>query len=211
MQIWDGVSMCLIGGTRDRSGKEVCFPQERENCSGVSNSLGFHALYPERLLCSWNSPGKNTRVGVPIARGSSQPRGWTLNSCMTGSFLTSEPPGKPRNTGIGSLSLLQGICPTQESNRGVLHCRLMLYMLRFPGLAVCKYGMVLACAWLVTPTTNQGRGCVFLGWSQSERCTVVSNSLGTHGYTLTDSCVHGILQARILEWEFLSPGDLPNP
>ena len=23
--------------------------------------------------------------------------------------------------------------------------------------------------------------------------------------------VHGILQARIMEWEHLSPGDLPNP
>ena len=26
----------------------------------------------------------------------------------------------------------------------------------------------------------------------------------------TDSTVHGILQARILEWPFLSPGDLSN-
>ena len=31
--------------------------------------------------------------------------------------LPSEPPGKPKNTGAGSLSLLQGIFPTQESNR----------------------------------------------------------------------------------------------
>ena len=28
-----------------------------------------------------------------------------------------------QNTGVGSLSLLQGILPTQESNRGLLHCR----------------------------------------------------------------------------------------
>ena len=32
-------------------------------------------------------------------------------------------------------------------------------------------------------------------WSESESCRVMSNSLGPHGYT-----VHGILQARILEW-----------
>ena len=32
--------------------------------------------------------------------------------------LPAEPPGKPKNTGVGSLSLLQGIFPTQESNRG---------------------------------------------------------------------------------------------
>ena len=30
--------------------------------------------------------------------------------------LPAEPPGKPKNTGVGSRSLLQGIFPTQESN-----------------------------------------------------------------------------------------------
>ena len=34
--------------------------------------------------------------------------------------LPSEPPGKPKNTGVGSLSLLQGIFPTQGSNWGLL-------------------------------------------------------------------------------------------
>ena len=32
-----------------------------------------------------------------------------------------------QNTGVGSCSLLQGIFPTQESNRGLLHCRRILY------------------------------------------------------------------------------------
>ena len=32
--------------------------------------------------------------------------------------LRSEAPGKPKNTGVGSLSLPQGILPTQESNQG---------------------------------------------------------------------------------------------
>ena len=32
-----------------------------------------------------------------------------------------------QNTGVGSLSLLQGIFPTQELNRGLLHCRCILY------------------------------------------------------------------------------------
>ena len=30
--------------------------------------------------------------------------------------LPSEPPGKPKNTGVGSLSFLQGIILTQETN-----------------------------------------------------------------------------------------------
>ena len=31
-------------------------------------------------------------------------------------YLLSEPPGKPMNTGVGSLSLLQGIFQTQKSS-----------------------------------------------------------------------------------------------
>ena len=41
-------------------------------------------------------------------------------------FLPSEPPGKPKNIGIGSLSLLQETFMTQESNRGLLHCKWIL-------------------------------------------------------------------------------------
>ena len=38
-----------------------------------------------------------------------------------------------QNTGVGSLSLLQGIFPTQESNPGLLHCRWILYQLSHQG------------------------------------------------------------------------------
>ena len=34
-----------------------------------------------------------------------------------------------QNTGVGSLSLLQGIFPTQGLNPGLLHCRRILYQL----------------------------------------------------------------------------------
>ena len=37
--------------------------------------------------------------------------------------LPVEPQGKPKNTGVGSLSLLQQIFSTQESNQGLLHYR----------------------------------------------------------------------------------------
>ena len=37
--------------------------------------------------------------------------------------LPTEPPGKPKHTGVGSLSLLQRIFPSQESNQGFLHCQ----------------------------------------------------------------------------------------
>ena len=45
--------------------------------------------------------------------------------------LLSVPPGKPKNTGVGSLSLLQGLFPTQESNPGLPHCRQILYQLSY--------------------------------------------------------------------------------
>ena len=38
-----------------------------------------------------------------------------------------------QNTGVGSLSLLQGIFPTQESNQSLLHCRQILYQLSYQG------------------------------------------------------------------------------
>ena len=40
------------------------------------------------------------------------------SSSLQADSLPSEPPGKPMNTGVGSLSLLQGFFPTQESNQG---------------------------------------------------------------------------------------------
>ena len=47
--------------------------------------------------------------------------------------LPAEPPGKPKNTGVGSLSLLQWIFLTQELNQGLLHCRRILYQLSYQG------------------------------------------------------------------------------
>ena len=41
--------------------------------------------------------------------------------------LSAKPQGKPKNTGVGSLYLLQCIFPTQESNWDLLHCRRLSY------------------------------------------------------------------------------------
>ena len=45
--------------------------------------------------------------------------------------LPFEPQGKPRNTRVGSLSLLQWIFLTQELNQGLLHCRWIPYQLSY--------------------------------------------------------------------------------
>ena len=43
--------------------------------------------------------------------------------------LRAEPQGKPKSTGVGSLSVLQRILLTQGLNQGLLHCRWILYQL----------------------------------------------------------------------------------
>ena len=64
-------------------------------------------------------------VAVPFSRESSQPRCPTLHA----DSLPAEPQGKLKDTAVANLSLLHGIFPTQELNRGLLHCRWVLYQL----------------------------------------------------------------------------------
>ena len=72
-------------------------------------------------------------VAMPSSNGSSQPKDQTQASAVQADSLPSEPPGKPKNTEVGSLFLLQGIFPTQESNQSLLHCRQILYQLSYQG------------------------------------------------------------------------------
>ena len=46
---------------------------------------------------------------------------------MQADSLPAEPQEKPKNTIVGSLSLLQGIFPTHRLNQGLMHCRWILY------------------------------------------------------------------------------------
>ena len=55
------------------------------------------------------------------------------SSALQADSLPSEPPEKPKNTGVRSLSLLQRIFPTQESNWGLVHYRWILYQLSYQG------------------------------------------------------------------------------
>ena len=64
---------------------------------------------------------------MPSSRASSQPRSPALQA----DSFPSELSGKPKNTGVSSLTLLQGIFPTQELNQGLLHCRQILYQLSY--------------------------------------------------------------------------------
>ena len=54
-----------------------------------------------------------------------------MNCSQPGFSVHGDSPGK--NTGVGCCFLLQGIFPTQESSRGHLHCRQILYQLSYQG------------------------------------------------------------------------------
>jgi len=73
-----------------------------------------------RLLCPWGFSRQEYWNGLPRP-----PQGDILNPA--------EPPEKPKNTEMGSLSLLQGIFLTHKSSWGLLHCRRILYQLSYQG------------------------------------------------------------------------------
>ena len=64
------------------------------NHSDVSGSLQLHGLWPTRLLCPWDSPGKNTGVGChfPLQRIflTRESNSALLVFCIAGGFFTTE-------------------------------------------------------------------------------------------------------------------------
>ena len=132
-----------------------------------------------------------------------------------------------QNTGVGSCSLLQGIFPTQGSNPGFLHYRHIFYHLCHQGSPICYmllllllllscFSHVRLCA---TPQTAAHQAPPSLGFSRQEHwsglpfpspmherksesevaqsCLTLSDPMDC---SLPGSSVHGIFQARVLEW-----------
>ena len=85
-----------------------------------------------RLLCPWGFSRQEHRNGLPcpppgdLPNPGIKPRSPALQA---DSSVTRE----AQNTGGGSLSLLQGNLPTQESNQGLLHSKGIPYQLSYPG------------------------------------------------------------------------------
>ena len=103
-----------------------------QSCLTLCDPMDYtvHGILQTRIL-EW--------VAFPFSRGSSQPRSPALQvGC-----LPAEPQGKPKNTRMDSLSLLQYIFLTQESNWDLLHCRQILYQQSSQGNPP-KYQSILA-------------------------------------------------------------------
>ena len=87
--------------------------------------------------------------------------------------LPSEPPEKPKNTRVGSLSLLQWIYPTQGSNQSLLHCRRILYQLSHQRSPRILGWIAYPFSWGSSPLRNwNGVSCIagvfFLSWASRE-------------------------------------------
>ena len=58
-------------------------------CSTMSSSWDPNGLYPTRLLCLWDFPGKNTGMcSTSFSRVFFQPRDWTHVSWIAGGLFT---------------------------------------------------------------------------------------------------------------------------
>ena len=176
----------------------------------LPDSLRPHGPEHTRFHCPWDFPGKNTGVGFhSFSKGSSQPRGWTKVFCIgkqilyhckseseshsvvsdslrpCGLYSPWNSPGQ--NTGVGSLSFLQGIFPTQGSNPGLLHCRWVLYQLSHKGSpwATWERLMLGDCKWYQIP------GSEHLLINQMKECMVHLCEQLDMGHCKTQSCMPG--------------------
>ena len=102
---------------------------ECESRSVMSDSLWPHGLHIRGILqarilewVAFPTPGDLPNPGI-------KPRSPALQE----DSVPDEPQGKPKNTGVGSLSLPQQIFPTQGSNWDLLYCRQILYQLNYEG------------------------------------------------------------------------------
>ena len=97
-----------------------------QSCATLCNPMDYtvHAVLQSRIL-DWvvfPSPGDLLNPGI-------KPRPPALRAY----YLPAEHQLKPKNTAVGSLSLLQWIFWTQESNWCLQHCRQSLYQENYQG------------------------------------------------------------------------------
>ena len=119
----------------------------------------------QKVLYKWNHTVYNLWVKVAQSCPTLQPHGL---------YSPWHSPGQ--NTGVDSLSLLQGIFPTQGLNPGLPHYRQILYQVSLKG----------------SPR--------ILEWVKVKVKSLSRVRLFATLWTVPGSSVRGILQARILQW-----------
>ena len=100
-----------------------------QSCPTLCDPMDYtiHGILQARILewVTFPSPGDLPKPGI-------KPRSHALQADSS----PAEPHGKPKDTGVGGLSLLQQIFPTQELNQDLLHCKWILYQLSYRGRRV---------------------------------------------------------------------------
>ena len=116
---YSGIKLHLIISivTKGRAGGISYEMLESESHSVVPDSLS-----PRGLYSSWNSLGQNIGVGsqFPPPGDLPNPGIEPMSPTLQVNSSSAEPPRKPKNTGVGSLSLLQCVFLTQELNWSLL-------------------------------------------------------------------------------------------
>ena len=131
----------------------------------------------ELLLKRWYTENELRYSDIDII----SKRKWTsLSRVQHGLSSPSNSPGQ--NTGAGTLSLPQGIFPTQRLNPGFLHCRWILHQLSHKGspriLEWVAYPFSTGSSW----PRNQSRvsyisGGFFTNWAIKERLKILEKLL----------------------------------
>ena len=104
-----------------------------------SRSVMSNSLWPHGLIQSmeFSRPEKWSGKPFPSPGDLPKPASELKSPTLQADSLPAEPQGEPKNT---SWSLLQWIFPTQETNRGLLHCRWILYQLSYQGSPMVMHG-----------------------------------------------------------------------
>ena len=107
-----------------------------QSCRTLRDPMAYivHGILQARILepfpSSGDPPNPVTELRSPTLQADSLP---------------AEQQGKPKNTGAGSLSLLQGMFLTQKLNWGLLHCRRILYQLSYEGSMIWNFAKSICC------------------------------------------------------------------
>ena len=124
----------------------------------------------------FHSPGDLPNPGIG-------PRSPTLQA----DSLPVEPQGKPKNTGVGSLSILQGVFLTQELNRDLPHCKRILYQLSYQ----CLRDSLLTLHRLIQSQPPESSLRTQLGISCGSATLGHVNGAVTWSIFLKEQCLHG--------------------
>ena len=99
----------------------------------VKGKVASDSLQPHSLSMEFSRPEYWSGQPFPSPGGLPNPGVKPRSPALQADSLPVEPHGEPKKHGVRSLYLLQQIFLTQESNRGLLHCKRILYQLSYQG------------------------------------------------------------------------------